>query len=932
MSGLLTVAIFVTIACAAGGDHREPSEAPRQAQPTSAARVEENQLSSGVGLTVQNPSGVPRVQEPVTLGVPVARAADLRDPRELRLLDPAGHPVPAQFRVLSRWGPLADPTALVRWVLVDFQADVPARGAAVYTLQQSAGGVTSAALAVTDSAHPARPRRRRPRRPHPQDRRRLSLRDHRPRRPPLPHHRPPRPQGRPGLRVRPRPPDRRPRGSRPPPHGRPDRRHLPGGRRRRLRRRRWPGGPGCRRPTPRPGQTPPVHRLAHRLRRQGHPQGPHPPREQRRWQLDRRLLAQQRRLLRRRLSRHRPALRPLSRRHPPADLALGTGPFVLRQTHTLVSDTDERQNFRYQLVLNDAVQATGDRFAGWLGLTAGASGGLTVAVHRFWQNYPKSLEVQTGGRLALGLWPADGGPPEVGPYGQGRYFFAGTWHKTYDALFFYHQGDPRAAGAEVATAALLAPLVALPPPAYLAATQAWSPVVPSGATSPVPELQEAFTRYEQYQRILIDPAASADGRTLAQMREQRGAGAQARTDWYGWEDFGDLMHGGNPGHPSNLIYDWPYILWLHYLRSGDPRFRQAAEELTDHSRDLDQHHNEDAAGNGLARNAHDGIWAWETGRSRGHHMNFNVAGNILSHTWNGGYALGYLLTGDATYLEAASRSAAAARRYWEAKHIATESVFQDQTRSPGWSILLLTNLYKIDGDRAHLDLALQIFTHSLLYTECLPPPQGSRCGGFIPLTNVYTKGLDREKVIGTFATYHLEPLAEFHWEASHAGLPTAPVEQFLVRALDWLKDYAYVGGVHNGSLYSALTISYRTDPSNPDANAGGSIGYNTMVAGAAGYAALLLADRDPIKSQAYLTFARQLFRDQMFYREVRPATRTQFFPPRTRSKIWWSSWPATAPKELGWIGRGGQFYLLAETALGNASPRPGAARHAAPVT
>ena len=915
VSGLLTVVVFVTMSCTAVGDHPEPPD-PSRREPPGTARFEGTELPSGVGLTVQNPNDVPRVQEPVTLGVPVARAAELRDPRELRLLDPAGHPVPAQFRVLSRWGPLADPTALVRWVLVDFQADVPARGAAVYTLQQSPGGVTSAALAVTDSPTQLV-----------LDTGALVVRI---------------PKTAAGYLFETTGPD---------------------GRLYRTTGLRVLKGAQVFESARAPqtvvledtGPLRTVVRIAGTFQAAdgtvfvggdgraapdatGKPLAQAKPLQYTVW-----LTAYSGKAtlkVRTRLENNGDASwtgaywpsndvffdavsldtvlppGPYRAVTPLHDLAIGTGPFVLRQTHTLVSDTDERQNFRYQLALNGAVQASGERFADWLGLTAGASGGLTVAVHRFWQNYPKSLELQTGGRLALGLWPADGGPPEVGAYGQGRYFFAGTWHKTYDALFFYHPGDPRAAGAEGATAALLAPLVALPPPAYLAATQAWSPLVPSGATSSVPELQEAFTRYEQYQRILIDPAASADGRTLAQMREQRGAGAQARTDWYGWEDFGDLMHGGNPGHPSNLIYDWPYILWLQYLRSGDPRFRQAAQELTDHSRDLDQHHNEDAQGQGLARNAHDGIWAWETGRSRGHHMNFNVAGNILSHTWNGGYALGYLLTGDSTYLEAATRSANAARRYWEAKHIASQPVVQDQTRSQGWSILLLTNLYKIDGDPAHLALALEIFTHSLLYTECLPPPQGSACGGFIPLTNVYTKGPDRGKVIGTFATYHLEPLAEFHWEATHAGLPTAPVEQFLVRALDWLKDFAYVGGVRNGALYSALTLSYRTDPLNPTNNPGGSIGYNTMVAGAMGYGALLLADRDPARSAAYLAFARQLFRDQLFYREVRSPTRTRFFLPNTRSKIWWSFWPATAPKELGWIGRGGQFYLLAEVLAG----------------
>jgi hypothetical protein len=41
----------------------------------------------------------------------------------------------------------------------------------------------------------------------------------------------------------------------------------------------------------------------------------------------------------------------------------------------------------------------------------------------------------------------------------------------------------------------------------------------------------------------------------------------------------------------------------------------------------------------------------------------------------------------------------------------------------------------------------------------------------------------------------------------------------------------------------------------------------------------------------------------------RPSTKDRFFAPSTRSKIWWSLWPAAAPKELGLLSRAGQFYL-----------------------
>lgn len=73
--------------------------------------------------------------------------------------------------------------------------------------------------------------------------------------------------------------------------------------------------------------------------------------------------------------------------------------------------------------------------------------------------------------------------------------------------------------------------------------------------------------------------------------------------------------------------------------------------------------------------------------------------------------------------------------------------------------------------------------------------------------------------------------------------------------------------------------------------------------------AVRLRDRDAEQSRQFMRFADELFRDHMFYREVRPAMKDKFFSPSVRSKIWWSFWPATAPKELGLLSRAGQFYL-----------------------
>ena len=84
-----------------------------------------------VGLQVVESAGVERCHWPVTRGVPFPSGA-VRNPARLGVKDADGRPVSAQFRVLSRW-----PDESLKWVLVDFQADVPPGGSSSYTVCES---------------------------------------------------------------------------------------------------------------------------------------------------------------------------------------------------------------------------------------------------------------------------------------------------------------------------------------------------------------------------------------------------------------------------------------------------------------------------------------------------------------------------------------------------------------------------------------------------------------------------------------------------------------------------------------------------------------------------------------------------------------------------------------------------------------------------
>ena len=110
-----------------------------------AARVS---AGAGVELTLAERQGIERVREPVTTGIPIPKG-ELKDTRNVRLLR-GGREVPAQFRAAGLWRPGES----IRWLLVDFQAELKANSRESYTLEYgegvSAAARPSAALRIEE--------------------------------------------------------------------------------------------------------------------------------------------------------------------------------------------------------------------------------------------------------------------------------------------------------------------------------------------------------------------------------------------------------------------------------------------------------------------------------------------------------------------------------------------------------------------------------------------------------------------------------------------------------------------------------------------------------------------------------------------------------------------------------------------------------------
>jgi hypothetical protein len=84
---------------------------------------------TSIPIIIEEKSGLRRINEPVTFGVPFPKRT-ISDVSKLVLLNQRNYLAPLQVQVLSRWS-----DGSVKWALLDFQASVEAKGKAEYQLQ-----------------------------------------------------------------------------------------------------------------------------------------------------------------------------------------------------------------------------------------------------------------------------------------------------------------------------------------------------------------------------------------------------------------------------------------------------------------------------------------------------------------------------------------------------------------------------------------------------------------------------------------------------------------------------------------------------------------------------------------------------------------------------------------------------------------------------
>lgn len=219
----------------------------------------------------------------------------------------------------------------------------------------------------------------------------------------------------------------------------------------------------------------------------------------------------------------------------------------------------------------EGASGKGSKAPGWLEISDG-KGTLALTLRDFWQQWPKSLEVDGKG-AKLGLFPKfeAGAFAHMEPWYKHDYLFE-------EDLYRLREGQSRrwqvwldlSGNGEDLTKAINQRLIPAPDPTQAINTGEWGFVAPAGSKGMAEYDAWADSQFEGY---------------CNSIREQRDYGAMNWGDWWG-------ERGVNWG---NHEYDTPLHIFTQYARTGDPKYFYVGEQSARHYAEVDVVHfvNED---------------------------------------------------------------------------------------------------------------------------------------------------------------------------------------------------------------------------------------------------------------------------------------------------------------------------------------------------
>jgi hypothetical protein len=369
-------------------------------------------------------------------------------------------------------------------------------------------------------------------------------------------------------------------------------------------------------------------------------------------------------------------------------------------------------DLRYTITGNRKSLKRGNRTDGVVALS-GPDGKLTAAVRHFWEQYEKAIELD-GTTLKLWLWPTEGQYPRpwvshVCPgYARkmmlplrhdGFYNLPGAVHKGHECILDFSGRDPKQTAAELSR-----PLFALASAEYYAATEA-----APGLFAP-PEVRtdddECNAKLDAWMRMTRSAADPTSESSIWHARTERKTACRnwGFGFWYGWMDFGDLAVPGSG--TVNLHYDWPYVMLLDLLRTGDLNCLRLATEMTRHRVDIDQQWSD------RDRPEYRGFQRAPGTYAHFHCSRFSRSQPNVVSNWLAGVVLYHMLTGDLKARECIERNSRAIPRAWD-RILKSKDYYV--RRIPGHmqgvarAMFAYVAMHGLTGDKVWLDRSLDLF-------------------------------------------------------------------------------------------------------------------------------------------------------------------------------------------------------------------------------
>ncbi len=382
------------------------------------------------------------------------------------------------------------------------------------------------------------------------------------------------------------------------------------------------------------------------------------------------------------------------------------------------------ENYRFE-----GAKGKGSKASGWAQINDG-KGTIAIALKDFWQQWPKSIEVDSKG-LTIGLFPEfkEGSFNHMKPWYKYQYLFEDNCYRLRKGqaprwqVWLDLSGD----GPSLVSSAN-APLVPSADPAQAIATGAWGYVAPAGS----PGMKE----YDDWSENLFDNGYCHS------IKAQRDYGQMNWGDWFG-------ERGCNWG---NHEYDTPKHILMQFARTGDPKYFYVGDAAARHTSEVDVIHfvNDDLrkyfgedSGDRPAYPVRPGMvhqhcvghvsGFYSVERIRELYVSLGVGNSKnpylclspynLGHIWTHGMVLDYFLTGDPWMKETVEKIGDNLVKLVE------ERKFNFKTgshigRVNGWTMLAIAGAYELDFNERYLK-AMKLLADDAISA------QDPHCGGWL---------------------------------------------------------------------------------------------------------------------------------------------------------------------------------------------------------